>query len=361
MSDIQERQQTSFEPAHSGSAGKLLKSERERQGLSLEEVAIQLNLRPAVVAGLEADRYDEVPIAAYRRGYLRAYARLMGIDEREVVDIYNSQHGHSDHERKVTPVHNAKPASRVGPWVFKLVTVLVVLGLIALTLLWWQSRNGNDIFDGLGLGESAEMETLNENPASDVDGATPDNAAASASSENDTDLPPLPAEDEVLGLVDESATTDETVDTQEASNDDSVADADADADADASMIEPATAPDMSDDDNDVPNGQPEEQTTNDVTSTSEENTETPPATAPDSQRLVFVFNEESWTEVFDATEQRILVGLQSAGTEATAEGEPPFRLTIGNASGVELRYRGEEVDLGTRAAGTNVARFTLGE
>nr|WP_298410538.1 RodZ domain-containing protein [uncultured Halomonas sp.] len=359
MSDIQERQQTSFEPAHSGSAGKLLKSERERQGLSLEEVAIQLNLRPAVVAGLEADRYDEVPIAAYRRGYLRAYARLMGIDEREVVDIYNSQHGHSDHERKVTPVHNAKPASKVGPWVFKLVTVLVILGLIALTLLWWQSRNGNDIFDGLGLGESAEMETMNQEPVGAADSETTDNIATS--SENDTDLPPLPAEDEELGLVDEDAATDEAVNNVEAPNDDPAAD-----DSGASMIEPATAPDMSDVANDVVSEQSEEQVTNgaaaDANDVDEESTETAQATtAPDSRRLAFVFNEESWTEVFDATEQRILVGLQSAGTEATAEGEPPFRLTIGNASGVELRYRGEEVDLGTRAAGTNVARFTLGE
>nr|WP_299240653.1 RodZ domain-containing protein [uncultured Halomonas sp.] len=336
MSDIQERQQTSFEPAHSGSAGKLLKSERERQGLSLEEVAIQLNLRPAVVAGLEADRYDEVPITAYRRGYLRAYARLMGIDEREVVDIYNSQHGHSDHERKVTPVHSVKPPSRVGPWVFKLVTVLVILGLIALTLLWWQSRNGNDIVDGMGLGEATEMEASDESSGSDTDGAVNDNTATS--SENDTDLPPLPAEDEELGLVDDDATSDDT----------------------ASMIEPATAPDMSDAGNGAVNEQSDEAVTsaNDV----EENAETAAATSsPDSRRLSFVFNEESWTEVFDASGERILVGLQSAGTEATAEGEPPFRLTIGNADDVELRYRGEEIDLGTRAAGTNVARFTLGE
>ena len=30
---------------------------------------------------------------------------------------------------------------------------------------------------------------------------------------------------------------------------------------------------------------------------------------------------------------------------ASVEGEPPFRLTIGNATGVELRYQGEDVNL----------------
>ncbi|MGC3873776.1 RodZ domain-containing protein [Halomonas sp. GXIMD04776] len=355
MSDIQERQQPDFEPMHSGSPGKLLKDERERQGLSLEEVAIQLNLRPAVVAGLEGDQYDEVPISAYRRGYLRAYARLMGIDEREVVDAYNSRHGRGEVERKVTPVHTAKPPSRVGPWIFKLVTVLVILGLIALTLLWWQSRDGNDIFDGLGLSETTEMESLDEAPMSDdASGTATDNASTAV--EEDSDLPPLPSKDEELGLVEDDAANDEAAnDAESAGNDEATGDDDA-----ASMIEPDTAPDMSNNANDAANESAEAQS-EEQAATTEDDEAAPAAASPDSRRLAFVFNEESWTEVFDASGERILVGLQAAGTEATAEGEPPFRLTIGNADGVELRYRGEEVDLNTRAAGTNVARFNLGE
>ncbi|SHE41100.1 cytoskeleton protein RodZ [Modicisalibacter ilicicola DSM 19980] len=345
MSETQERQEASFEPMHQASPGELLRRERENQGLGLEEVAVQLNLRPAVVAGLEADRYDEVPIAAYRRGYLRAYARLMGIDEREVVDAYNSQHGHGDLERKVTPVHAANPPSRVGSWIFKLVTLLVILGLIALTLLWWQSRDGNDVLAGLGNGETVEMEAADGESA---DAATSDAAPAEASSagespaeaSTDDDLPPLPAEDEELGLVEENAADTQTASTEEVAEGDT-----------GSMIEPGTAPTIDEGDGAV---EAEETST-----TSEAQTAAEPA--PDGRRLMFTFNEQSWTEVFDANDQRILVGLQAAGTEATAEGDPPFRLTIGNASGVELRYRGEEVDLGARAGGTNVARFTLGE
>jgi len=36
-------------------------------------------------------------------------------------------------------------------------------------------------------------------------------------------------------------------------------------------------------------------------------------------------------------------------------------LTIGNSTGVELRYRGDAVNLRERAGANNVARFTLGE
>ncbi|MEX0744557.1 MAG: DUF4115 domain-containing protein, partial [Phycisphaeraceae bacterium] len=59
--------------------------------------------------------------------------------------------------------------------------------------------------------------------------------------------------------------------------------------------------------------------------------------------------------------QRVFVGLQEPGTTARVEGEPPFRLTVGNATGVEMRWRGESLNLGARAGANNVARFTLGE
>jgi cytoskeleton protein RodZ len=85
------------------------------------------------------------------------------------------------------------------------------------------------------------------------------------------------------------------------------------------------------------------------------------APAANPNLLELTFNEQSWTEIFDANNQRVFVGLQTPGTTASVEGEPPFRLTVGNATGVELRYQGELVNLAERAGTNNVARFTLGE
>ena len=70
MSDTQTPD--SADIAFSASPGEQLRRERESQGLSIGEVAGALNLRPAVVRGLEEDNYEEVPIPTYRRGYLRA-------------------------------------------------------------------------------------------------------------------------------------------------------------------------------------------------------------------------------------------------------------------------------------------------
>ncbi|KXS38531.1 MAG: cytoskeleton protein RodZ [Halomonadaceae bacterium T82-2] len=362
MSETQQRQEASLDPAvgtASESPGQVLRRERENQGLSIDEVAAQLNLRPAVVSGLEADRYDEIPVAAYRRGYLRAYARLMGIDEADVVGAYNRQHGdtRSDIERKITPVHASRPPSRLGAWVFKLFTLLVIVGLIGLSLLWWQSRNGNDLL-GLGGGDEAAATALSGEPAeadSDAaDGATADGA---------TELPPLPADSQAKAAdapasggtqpaADDAATTGDTTAATTADKTGTPETAGTSSDTAATDAAPA------DSDTATTTDAPEAASaTADTTATAEDNT---PA-ADNTRRLAFTFNEQSWTEIYDANDQRILVGLQPAGSQTTVEGQPPFRMTIGNASGVELTWRGKAVDLGAHTGGNNVARFTLGE
>ena len=120
--------------------GTRLKLEREHQGLSRDEVATQLNLRPSLVDDLERDHYDQIPIAAYRRGYLRAYARLLGMDEKAIVGQYNAQFGTTEAER-YTPssTPSVRPPGKMGKYLFRLVSLLVIAGLIGLSYVWWQS------------------------------------------------------------------------------------------------------------------------------------------------------------------------------------------------------------------------------
>ncbi|SDL35911.1 cytoskeleton protein RodZ [Modicisalibacter muralis] len=355
MSEAQERQEAHLDTAGLPSPGQMLKRERERLGMNLDEVAVQLNLRPAVVTGLEADNYDQVPVAAYRRGYLRAYARLVGIDEAKVVDAYNAQHGRNDIERKISPVHATKPPSRVGAWIFKLVTLLVILGLIGLTLLWWQSRQGNDLL-GLGeLGGQDAVQSLDEQANGE---SAAGDTAIDGDATNET-LPPLPEQGNDLGLVDENAG-----DASDQPTSDAVAE-----DAETGAVEPGNASDATPPADAAPATSPSE-TADAAAPTSADDMAGAAATATEAQdapaviderSITLVFSEESWTEIFDATDERILVGLQPAGSQVTIEGEPPFRLTIGNATGVEMTYLNQPVDLAAYTGGNNVARFNLGE
>ena len=328
MSDTQ--LQDSVTTAHStATPGELLSRQRESLGVPLTDAARALNLRPAVVDGLERDNYEEIPVAAYRRGYLRAYAKYLGMDERVVLEAYQARHGTRDAERKVAPVTVTKPPSKVGAWLFKLVTLLVIAGLIAVTVAWWQSRGGSE---PPSIGASPAMEE-NEAFISEPEPApeptpvvTPDEPAATEELTNDV-VSGEPADSDIRDSSAPAADNDEP--TAAASDEPAAPAVDADAATDV-----AEAP-------------------------AEEVANAAPATNPNLLELTF--NEQSWTEIFDANNQRVFVGLQTPGTTASVEGEPPFRLTVGNATGVELRYQGELVNLVERAGTNNVARFTLGE
>jgi len=339
MSEMNEPSATQHDvpsPSHD-TAGNILRNERERQGLSLDDAAQHLNLRPIVVADLEEDRFDQVPIAAYRRGYVRAYARLLGIDETRVVNAYDATHGRSDMDRKLGVVHTTRAPSRVGPWIFRLFTLLVIIGLISLTLLWWQSREGNEIFGGSSDDGPIAVDRLNDDGsgnsanAAETDSANGNSAGTDSSAmtpNTDTQLPPLPTQQDTPTAVNDATGVSASAETTTPSLDEREA-----AQASSAAI-------------------------GDETSAAGDDT----AVAGTSDNtLTLTFSEASWTEIYDANDDRIFSGLQSAGSQATAEGEPPFRLTIGNASGVTLEYRGKSVDLDQYTGGNNVARFTLGD
>lgn len=299
--------------SNTATPGELLFRQREALGVPLVDAARALNLRPAVIAGLEQDNYDEIPVTAYRRGYLRSYAKYLDMDDRLVLDAYQARHGSADTDRKVTPVSVAKPPSKVGALLFKLVTLLVIVGLIAVTVMWWQSRGGSE---PPSMGASPTIEE--EEALSASSDREPTSAVAAT--------PQLPAET--------------STDTSDATTSSATAEVSEEAAQSAVLVASDSTPaaDASDD---------------------EQVAEAAPATSPNTLELTF--NEQSWTEIFDASNQRVFVGLQAPGTTASVEGEPPFRLTIGNATGVELRYQGEVVNLPQRAGANNVARFTLGE
>ncbi|SEL53664.1 RodZ domain-containing protein [Halomonas daqiaonensis] len=339
MSDIHTDDAAETAPRQA-SPGEMLHREREVQGLDREEVAAALNLRPAVIRSLEEDSYEEVPIATYRRGYLRAYANLLGIDDTPVLEAYRTLYGSDDAiQRKVTPVQVTRPPSRLGVWLFRLMTLLVLAGLIGLTLMWWQSRGGNEP-PGIGDSDPVAVDRLDGSSVV-TDSANPPPEAEPES------LPPLPEEDI------EAITGTEAIAT-ETPQDDAGPDPAPTEEVDTGLAETAV-------DEDAAEVGAAEEIATEQSATEESAPEEPTAPEPDPRLLELTFNEQSWTEIFDANNQRIFVGLQEPGTTASVEGEPPFRMTVGNATGVELVWQGEPVDLEARAGANNVARFTLGE
>ena len=83
------------------------------------------------------------------------------------------------------------------------------------------------------------------------------------------------------------------------------------------------------------------------------------ATSPLNKKSIrLVFSQESWTEVKDTYGNIIFSQLSPAGSEQTVEGEPPFSLVVGNASGVKIAYNEQPIDL-TPYTKAEIARLTL--
>ena len=69
--------------------GAILKHAREMLGLSQREIALRLKLRVNTISDIEHDRLTQPTAAPFARGYIADYARLVNIDPKTVVELYN--------------------------------------------------------------------------------------------------------------------------------------------------------------------------------------------------------------------------------------------------------------------------------
>ncbi|MBW2065777.1 MAG: DUF4115 domain-containing protein [Deltaproteobacteria bacterium] len=68
--------------------GLLLKNEREKKGLTHEQVAQITRLRKHYVEALEKEEWDKLPPRVFTRGFVRSYAQLLGLDEQRILSLY---------------------------------------------------------------------------------------------------------------------------------------------------------------------------------------------------------------------------------------------------------------------------------
>ncbi|MFZ5862796.1 MAG: helix-turn-helix domain-containing protein [Nitrospirota bacterium] len=70
------------------SLGQYLRAQRGAHGVSLEEVATRTRIRMETLEALERDNYASLPAEVTVKGFLRSYARCLGLDERDVMARY---------------------------------------------------------------------------------------------------------------------------------------------------------------------------------------------------------------------------------------------------------------------------------
>ena len=83
--------QPSRDPTHQVNPGAALRAAREARGLSLQDLSRTTKIGGAVLTALEENNVEKLPATVFTRGFLKSYAREVGLDPDETADLYLAQ------------------------------------------------------------------------------------------------------------------------------------------------------------------------------------------------------------------------------------------------------------------------------
>ncbi len=117
-------------PGASDALGERFRAAREARGLSLSDVAEQIRIRTVYLAAIEDENWNTIGAPVYIRGFIRTYARFLGIDPEEAVAAFNRTRP-APPPSAVAPAGESAPrAARVSGsalvWVASAVAVLLI-------------------------------------------------------------------------------------------------------------------------------------------------------------------------------------------------------------------------------------------
>ena len=131
------------EPSPGTGLGGRLVEAREAQGLTLAVAANKLRLSAATLQALESNRYEDLPEPIFVRGYLRAYARLLEMDQKVLVAEYNRL---VDTLGPVlTPTTKVRRQATARDPYIRGAIALIVGAMVVLLGSWWYSRLKHDV------------------------------------------------------------------------------------------------------------------------------------------------------------------------------------------------------------------------
>ena len=199
----------SIEP--SVGCGSLLSSARKKQKKSVEEIADELNLSITQIKTIELDQSEGLPEPTYVRGYIRSYAKLLGLDAEEVLENYlhpNWQKSTSldDLQRRIG---NADEESKRFHSPAKIIIFIVLLS--SFSFLWFSGL----LKDLIGLEDKTPPQTVVEQVATPLVTSEATNVDTSTdTTSTDTENAPeggLVVENDALTEAGQLADTDDTV------------------------------------------------------------------------------------------------------------------------------------------------------
>ncbi|MCY9854866.1 cytoskeleton protein RodZ [Vibrio mediterranei] len=295
-------------------AGTILKEKREALGLTQKQIADRLRLRVAIIQKIEANDFDGEQVATFTRGYLRSYAKAVGIDEKEILGAIEHHSEAQPSEQPMQSFSQKTNKEKHDSRIMKLTWGIFVV-IIGISSVWWLQSQQKDTLSEIA--DTSDPAFQVEEPASPQLTAEPELA---------------PAEDEVK-TIDVSAIIDTPEQTEEAATESVSKTANLNAEEAASE--------------DVAVIEEQPQTANEQ-----------PKPADGLTNLTMAFTGDCWIQVKDADGKTITTGIKKQGDNVNVNGKAPFKVILGAPEKVSMTLASEPVDLSGYTSG-KVARFTL--
>ena len=292
--------------------GQELRNARESASYSVTYVAAQTHLQEDVIVALENNDFDQLPGEVFVRGYIRSYAKLLGIDAQSLMDACPNVQARNVVQPEIKKKKKIK-SSGVDPVVIWSSVTVVVL-MVGLLITWWVHQGDEppvelasvvEQFDDPHLANEVGQQVENEK-----NGKSPQHQIG-------------------LGEVDPKHTsviqnTDPIVSKEIVSTSGDPASDDASSLNRPEVIEaPFSGGEL------------------------------------DKVRITVRYTQESWTEIFDARKRRLLHGLIKPGATRVISGQAPFNVFLGNSPGVQLEINGKPFDHSGYIRRNNTARFLI--
>ncbi|MFM4901381.1 cytoskeleton protein RodZ [Aeromonas hydrophila] len=291
--------------------GQLLRNAREQLGWTREQVASRIHLRLTLIAAIESDTYDKHTSHTFIRGYLRTYAKLVGIPEETILAAYDKL-GLTPPDNIDMQSFSRRSRQQANDSRLKVVTWLVILVLIALSVAWWWQSTarrsaGDEALAATEMGATSNTPSATVPPAVDVADpvVAPATSAAAA-----TSAEPVASAAATTLPVDASSAVATTAVVSSAATATQPA-------ADAAASEPAKVP-----------------------------------------QLKMSFTADCWLDVKDAKGKTLFSGLKKANDELVLEGPEPLKFIIGAPMAVNIEYQGKSIDM-SRYNNGRTARLSL--
>ncbi len=332
MSESENSDREIHEPA---AFGQQLMLAREKAGMSIDEAARALNLKEEIVEAIEDSALDRLPPVTFVQGYIRTYARMLGLSEEKILSEFEEEVPH-ELETELHPRPPSPDGANSQTPVIKLISVLIIV-LAALVLFYAvysfymerterieQSSHADD-----ALMQLPPEAPLIESQAGIAEDESPIVAAQPDSAE-DEEIRAEEGVDAGLSLQKEE----ELLSEQAAIS----AEAEAEAEAKAAVEADVAVSDVSIEEI-MPAAKPQPITGGDV--------------------LTINADQESWAEIVDANDIQLFYGMIRPGRELVLTGQAPFDVFLGNAPEVKLSLNSTSIDMTKYIRSNNIAQFKV--